>query len=119
MIKVKRVYDEISMDDGNRFLVERLWPRGIKKEDLKINGWLKDIAPSTELRKWFGHKIENWGEFRKRYEAELDEKAALLTPILEASKSGNVTLLYSAKDTVHNSAIILKEYIERLEKVNR
>ena len=103
MIKVKRVYDEISTDDGKRFLVERLWPRGIKKENLKIDGWLKEIAPSTELRKWFGHKPENWAEFRKKYERELDEKAVLLTPILEASKSDeNVTLLYSAKDTLHN-----------------
>lgn len=116
MIKVKRVYDEISKDDGKRFLVERVWPRGIKKEILKIDGWLKDVAPSTELRKWFGHKPENWAEFRKKYERELDEKTSLLTPILEASKSGNVTLLYSAKDTLHNSAIVLKEYIESLGK---
>ena len=106
MIKVKRVYDEISTDDGKRFLVKRLWPRGIKKENLKIDGQLKNVAHSTELRKWFGHKPENWAEFRKKYERELDEKAVLLTPILEASKSDeNVTLLYSAKDTLHNQLL--------------
>lgn len=118
MIKIKRVYDEIEFDDGKRFLVERLWPRGIKRDVIKIDGWLKDVAPSTELRKWFNHEPEKWEEFIKRYTKELDGKRPYLDPILEASKGGNVTLLYSAKDKAHNNAIVLKLYIEKHQNIS-
>ncbi len=111
-VKIKRVYDDFSPDDGKRFLVERLWPRGIKREELKIDGWLKDLAPSTQLRKWFGHVPQRWEEFRTKYMSELDENQRYLQPILEAIKSDNVTLLYSAKDVKHNGALVLKEYLE-------
>jgi len=114
MIKLKRVYDEFESDDGKRFLVERLWPRGIKRESIKLDGWLKDVAPSTELRKWFGHEPEKWEEFKKRYLIELENKKDYLGPILNAAKNGNVTLLYSAKDKAHNGAIVLKDYVESL-----
>ncbi len=113
MIKLKRVYDEVENDDGKRFLVERLWPRGIKRESIKLDGWLKEVAPSTELRKWFGHEPEKWEEFKKRYLAELANKGDYMEPILSAAKDGNVTLLYSAKDRTHNGAIVLKDYIEK------
>ncbi|BBJ29136.1 DUF488 domain-containing protein [Athalassotoga saccharophila] len=113
MIKVKRVYDEAENDDGKRFLVERLWPRGIKKESIKCE-WLKDVAPDTKLRKWFNHEPEKWEEFKKRYFAQLENNRHYLEPILNAAKNGNVTLLYSARDRIHNGAIVLKEYIESL-----
>jgi uncharacterized protein YeaO (DUF488 family) len=114
MIKVKRVYDEVESDDGKRFLVERLWPRGIKRESMKLDDWLKDVAPSTELRKWFGHEPEKWEEFKKRYLTELEDKKRYVEVILNAAKNGNVTLLYSAKDKAYNGAIVLKDYIESL-----
>lgn len=112
MIRIKRVYDPPSPDDGQRFLVERLWPRGMKKDALKLDGWLKEIAPSTELRQWFGHDVERWGDFQKRYHAELDSHSEALRPLLEAARQGNVTLLYSARDSEHNSAVVLKTYLE-------
>ena len=113
MIKVKRVYEPPSEEDGKRYLVDRLWPRGIKKEKLVISGWLKDIAPSDGLRKWFGHKPERWEEFKRKYHKELEGKTDTLGPILEALKEDNVTLLFGAKDVFHNNAVALKEYIER------
>ena len=113
MIKLKRVYEEQAPDDGVRYLIERLWPRGMKKESLHIDAWLKDAGPSTELRKWFGHDPEKWNEFRRRYFAELDRAPAALAPIREACQRGTVTLLYSSHDTEHNNAVALKEYIER------
>ncbi len=114
MIKIKRVYEKFSKSDGKRFLVERLWPRGFKKEDLKMDVWLKEIAPSAELRKWFGHVPDRWEGFRKRYKTELSEKKFLLDVLLKEARSNTVTLLYSARDTEHNSAIVLKEYLEEL-----
>src|SRR5512138_2379022 len=113
MLKTKRVYEEAHADDGVRFLVERLWPRGIKKEKLKMKAWLKDVAPSPELRKWFAHDPEKWTEFKKRYRAELKSNTEAWKPILEAAKNGDVTLLYSARDTEHNSALVLKEFLEK------
>jgi len=113
MIKVKRVYEEESPDDGARYFVERLWPRGIKKESLHMDGWLKDLTPSTELRQWFGHDPEKWPEFRRRYVAELDRAQASWAPLVEAARRGTVTLLYSARDTEHNNALVLKNYLER------
>jgi uncharacterized protein YeaO (DUF488 family) len=113
MIKVKRAYDSPQPGDGTRFLVDRLWPRGIKKEDLKIDGWLKEAAPSDDLRKWFGHDPDRWEEFRQRYFLELDDKPTSLEPIRKAARQGDVTLVYSARDTEHNQAVALKEYLER------
>jgi len=112
MIRVKRVYDPPAADDGARFLVERLWPRGMKKEALPMDGWPKDVAPSDALRRWFGHDPAKWAEFRRRYKAELDDNRAAWEPILEAARLGDVTLLYSAHDTEHNNALVLKTYLE-------
>ena len=113
MLKIKRVYEKTEKSDGTRFLVDRLWPRGVKKEELKMKAWLKEVAPSPELRQWFGHDPEKWSEFKKRYRAELKSNAEAWQPILEATKHGNVTLLYSARDTEHNSAVLLKEFLEK------
>ena len=112
MLKTKRVYESAKTSDGVRFLVERLWPRGNKKEELKMKAWLKDVAPSPELRKWFGHDPDNWREFQKRYRAELKSNPEAWKPILEAAKQGDVTLLYSARDTEHNSALLLQQFLE-------
>lgn len=112
MLKIKRVYESAEASDGTRFLVERLWPRGIKKESLKMKAWLKDAAPSPELRKWFGHDPEKWTEFKKRYRAELKSRPEAWQPILNATEDGDVTLLYSARDTKRNSALLLKDFLE-------
>jgi uncharacterized protein YeaO (DUF488 family) len=112
MLKLKRVYESPKRDDGVRFLVERLWPRGVKKDDLKMKAWLKDVSPSPDLRKWYSHDVEKWEEFQKRYRKELKTDSDAWQPILDAAKNGNVTLLYSAKDVEHNSALVLKEFLE-------
>ena len=112
MLKTKRVYEPAERSDGVRFLVDRLWPRGIKKEVLEMKAWLKDVAPSPELRKWFAHDPAKWQEFQRRYRKELEANPDAWQPILEAAKKGNVTLLYSARDTEHNSAVLLKEFLE-------
>jgi len=112
MIKVKRVYDPVEPDDGQRFLVERLWPRGIRKEALQMKGWLKDVAPSDGLRRWFGHDPRKWEEFRRRYFAELEAHPEAWQPLLEAARAGNITLLFSARDTSHNNAVALREFLE-------
>ena len=112
-INIKRVYDPVSKDDGVRILVDRLWPRGIKKEDLKMDFWLKEAAPSTDLRKWFSHDPAKSEGFQKKYFAELDEHPEVLEPIVDALKKGTVTLLYSARDTKENNAISLKNYLEK------
>ena len=111
MIRIKRSYDPPKRDDGQRFLVERLWPRGMKKESLQMDAWLKDVAPSTQLRQWFGHVPERWEEFRRRYRQELTANDEAWKPLLAASKKGNVTLLYSAHDTEHNGAIVLQDFL--------
>ncbi len=117
MLKTKRVYEDAKTSDGVRFLVERLWPRGIKKEDLKMKAWLKDAAPSPNLRRWFAHDPAKWLEFQKRYRAKLKSNPDAWKPILEAAKDGDVTLLYSARDTEHNSALLLKSFLEeRMQK---
>ena len=110
MIKVKRVYEQTEPDDGARFLVERLWPRGMRKQSLHMTDWLRDVAPSTELRQWFGHDPAKWTEFRRRYIAELDARPQVLQPIVEAARQGNVTLIYSARDPEHNNAVVLQSY---------
>lgn len=111
-VKVKRVYESIQRSDGPRFLVERFWPRGVKKEKLKLDAWLKDVAPSDALRRWFGHDPAKWDEFQRRYQAELDANPTGWKPLLEASRQGNITLLYSARDTEHNNAIVIKDFLE-------
>lgn len=110
-IQLKRVYDPRSAHDGTRFLVERLWPRGITKSTLADAQWLRDAAPSTELRKWFHHDPQRWNEFRRRYFAELKAEKDVLSPILEAARCGTVTLLYSSHDAEHNNAVALKEFL--------
>ncbi len=111
MIRTERIYSAPT-GDGFRILVDRLWPRGLRKNDVKVDLWLKDIAPSTELRKWFGHNPGKWDEFRKRFFQELDQKRELIDQIIPKSREGDVVLLYGAKDGEHNNAVALKEYIE-------
>jgi uncharacterized protein YeaO (DUF488 family) len=112
MIRIKRAYEPSEAADGTRFLVDRIWPRGVKKEALDIEGWLKEIAPSDKLRKWFGHDPEKWDEFQERYFAELESKQEALKPIREAAEQGTVTLVYGAKDTEHNNAVALRTYLQ-------
>jgi len=116
MIRIKRAYDPPERGDGQRFPVERLWPRGMKKEALAADAWLKEVAPSTELRKWFGHREERWEEFRRRYRHELGANPDGWRPILVAIKRSPVTLLYSAHDTEHNGALVLRDYLTEREK---
>lgn len=110
-IRVKRVYDDPEPEDGKRVLVDRVWPRGLSKESVQADSWLKDLAPSTELRKWFGHDPEKWDEFKKRYFQELDENAELVDELLDKAGSNTVTLLFAAKDEEHNQAVALAEYV--------
>jgi uncharacterized protein YeaO (DUF488 family) len=119
MIKVRRVYDRPAPGDGARFLVERLWARGVKKEALRLDDWLKEAAPSDALRRWFGHDPAKWAEFQRRYVTELDRKPEAWRPIAEAARRGNVTLLYSAQDTAHNNAVALKAYVEKALEMTR
>jgi uncharacterized protein YeaO (DUF488 family) len=112
MITTKRVYEDPTPQDGARYLVERLWPRGVRKDDLPLDAWLKDVSPSPALREWYGHDVAKWDEFRARYLAELEANPEAWKPLLEAARRGNVTLLYSARDTEHNSALVLKQYLE-------
>ena len=113
MVKIKRVYDQVSPSDGKRILVDRLWPRGIKKEAAAIDEWLKDIAPSTELRKWYSHDPVKWGEFKKRYKIELKDKIGIIDRLRQESKKRTITLLFSSKATELNNATALKEFIEQ------
>ena len=113
MIKIRRVYETQQAEGDPAFLVERLWPRGFKKEDLKMQSWVKDVAPSQALRKWYTHDVAKWEEFQQRYRAELDAQPQAWQPLLDAARQGDVTLLYSARDTEHNSAMLLKDYLEK------
>jgi uncharacterized protein YeaO (DUF488 family) len=112
MLALKRVYENATPDDGVRFLVEKLWPRGIKKTDLKMDAWLKNVAPSDALRRWFAHDPKKWPEFRRRYFGQLDSHPEAWEPIRSAARHGRVTLVYSSHDTEHNNAVALKEYIQ-------
>ena len=112
MIHLRRVYDQPGAHEGARFLVERLWPRGIRKADLEMDGWQKEAGPSTELRKWFSHDPQKWEEFQRKYFAELDTRPEAWEPILKAAERGTVTLLYSSHDAKHNNAVALKSYLE-------
>jgi uncharacterized protein YeaO (DUF488 family) len=109
-IQIKRVYEKPDSKDGYRILVDRLWPRGLTKEKADLDLWLKDIAPSTELRQWFNHDPEKWKEFQKKYLKELKENQEAVNELKEHLKNGTVTLLYAAKDQEHNEAEVLKEY---------
>ena len=113
VIQIKRVYDPPAPTDGERILVERLWPRGIKKAALELTHWCKEVAPSTELRKWFSHDPEKWTEFQHRYRAELDQHPEAWQPILDAAKRGKVTLLFSSHDAEHNNVVALREYLDK------
>jgi uncharacterized protein YeaO (DUF488 family) len=115
-IDLKRAYDPPANSDGRRILVDRIWPRGITKADLQIDAWLKDLAPSTELRKWFGHDPAKWDEFRKRFAGELEQCSDALEELVEKARAGRVTLVFSAKDTEHNNAVALREHLERRMK---
>ncbi len=114
-ILLKRVYEPPDPSDGERILVERLWPRGVSKESAHLDEWLKNVAPSPELRRWFGHDPERWDEFRRRYEAELQapEKQTLLTELAEKARHGPVTFVFAARDVEHNAAVVLKDMVER------
>jgi uncharacterized protein YeaO (DUF488 family) len=110
-IRLKRVYESASSEDGMRILVDRLWPRGLRKEDAAVDRWLKEIAPSTELRQWFGHDPVRWPEFRRRYAAELRQHTTMLDEIRELAKQGTVTLVFGAHDEQHNDAVVLREVL--------
>lgn len=116
MIQIKRTYEKPARSDGRRVLVERLWPRGIKKTAMPLDAWMKEVAPSTELRKWFGHQVERWPEFQRRYRAELAEHPDAVAELARAAKRGTLTLLYSARDTEHNGAVVLRDYLRRKKK---
>jgi uncharacterized protein YeaO (DUF488 family) len=116
MFHLKRVYEEPSTKDGYRILVERLWPRGLSKERAAVDLWLKDVAPSPELRKWFNHDPKRWKEFQKRYRAELKEKKDAVKLLKQKGKEGTVTLVYAAHDEEHNGALVLKRLLERRKK---
>jgi uncharacterized protein YeaO (DUF488 family) len=111
-ILLKRVYEKPAKQDGVRVLVERLWPRGLTKQEANIDLWLKDAAPSSELRKWFSHDLTKWEEFKKRYFAELDLKEELLSPLVEQAQRETVTFVYASKEERFNNAVALKEYFD-------
>ena len=115
MIKMKRIYEKPDRTDGKRVLVDRLWPRGVRKEEALIDEWFKDIAPSDELRRWYGHKVERWEDFRKRYRAELSKAPAneLVQKLQKEGKRSTVTLLFAASDSEHSNAAVLKELLEK------
>ena len=112
-INIKRVYEIPAKEDGTRILVDRLWPRGLTKEKASVDLWLKEIAPSTELRKWFDHDTDKWKEFQSRYHKELKENKEQISLLKEQIKKGTVTLVYGAKDEEHNEALVLKNYFSR------
>src|SRR5579875_3447150 len=117
VIRLKRAYEKAESEDGTRLLVERLWPRGVKKEALKVERWAKDVAPSTELRRWFAHDPEKWTEFKRRYFAELRANQEGWKSVLEEARREAVTLVYSSHDEVHNNAVALREFLlERAAK---
>jgi len=110
-VKLKRAYEPAEPTDGTRILVDRLWPRGVKKEDAAIDQWLQDLAPSSELRKWFSHDPARWDEFRERYAAELSQHPDQLKEMRALARNGPITLVYSAHDEAHNNAVVLRDFI--------
>ncbi|MBP7142083.1 MAG: DUF488 family protein [Opitutaceae bacterium] len=114
-LSIKRVYEKPSADDGCRLLAERLWPRGLRKESARLDGWMREAAPSTPLRQWFSHQIPRWEEFQRRYRLELEARREAWQPILDAASKGRVTLLFSSRDTEHNNVVALRTFLlERL-----
>jgi uncharacterized protein YeaO (DUF488 family) len=113
MLKIKRIYNKPAPEDGRRILVDRLWPRGVSKDEARIDEWLKEIAPTDELRHWFGHDPEKWEEFRQRYREELKSHGELLARLRAEARKGTVTLLFAAKDAERNNAVVLKEILTR------
>jgi len=113
MIKLKRAYEKPGRADGERILVERLWPRGLTKLQAKIDLWLKDVAPSTELRRWFGHDPKKWDEFRQRYQKELKQKDEPINLLKRKANAGTITLIYAARDEDHNGALVLQQFLQR------
>lgn len=111
MVTLKRAYDPVAATDGKRLLVERLWPRGLSKDRLKLDGWIREVAPTTELRKWFGHDPTKWRQFRIRYFRELDSQPESWQSIVSLARRGTVTLVYSSHDEEHNNAVALREYL--------
>ena len=111
VIKLKRVYEQAEPDDGLRYLVDRLWPRGMAKDALQLTAWLREVAPSDELRKEFHRDPARWEEFRRRYWAELDARPEVWEPLLRAARNGTITLLFAARDTEHNNAVALRDYL--------
>jgi len=112
-VRIKRVYEPYDSKDNKRILIDRLWPRGLSKDKAHIDLWLKDIAPSAELRKWFGHDPAKWPEFQKRYRIELDANGTAVNELQKQLKDGPATLVYGAKDEKHNDAVVLKDYLEK------
>lgn len=114
LIRIKRVYADPETIDGRRILVDRLWPRGLSKDKAKVDLWLKEISPSTELRRWYGHDLNKWPEFKRRYAAELETRPGAVEAILQEVQAGAITLLYSSKEEQLNNAVALKEYLESI-----
>lgn len=112
-IQCKRAYEPPAASDGVRVLIDRMWPRGISKQALQLDEWQKELAPSTGLRKWFGHDPAKWDEFKRRYHAELDEQAEAVGQLVETCRRQTITLVFGARDAVHSNAVALKEYLER------
>jgi len=110
-VRTKRIYVAPEPEDGTRILVDRLWPRGVSKEEAQLEDWVKDIAPSDELREWFDHEPDRWDEFRERYRDELDDRPEQVQDLLEYARSGTLTLLYAATDEEHNNAVVLADYL--------
>ncbi len=116
-VRLKRAYDPPSDDDGVRVLVDRLWPRGLRKSAAAIDYWMKDVAPSTELRRWFGHEPGRWSEFRRRYRFELSRKPEVVSELEALARKGPVTLVFAARDTLHNEAVVLRDVLTRRRQV--
>jgi uncharacterized protein YeaO (DUF488 family) len=112
MLRIKRIYDAADDEDGLRVLIDRLWPRGLSKDAARVDLWLKEVAPSTELRKWFAHDSTKWAVFKQRYAAELQDQSEALSQLRTEMRKGRVTLLYGAKDETHNNAVVLKTLLE-------
>ena len=119
MFKLKRAHEKAEAEDGERYLVDRLWPRGVSKATLKLDGWFKELAPSDLLRRWFNHDPKKWNEFRKRYFAELDANPDAWRPLVESGNKGPVTLIYGARDTEHNNAVALADYLKAKKYTKR
>lgn len=113
-VRIKRAYEPADPDDGCRVLVDRLWPRGVSKEAARLDHWLKEVAPSTELRKWFGHDPAKWEEFQRRYQRELDANPEAIDRLVDWGREDRLTLVYGAADTVHNDAVVLAAYLDRI-----